>query len=412
MKRILLFWIALVPLLGNASALSEEKCVEIPPALRAAIESGSNYYDVWLQAPRATPTYKFGFEGWVVSADYAGSNGSDYEGNTDAGYWFVTSLDVNSAQIMTIDEGHSEYLSSFPNSKDFGYDFRILDNDFGQPLECLENAAPQTGAIGIDEETWIERHGSTVDTADGFTSPDGEFKFYTTDDRVYGIVWTPQVPMYPIEVRPLTRDLIPDDAHLAGPSEAPPTNIAQSDTYQSDWLSGRFEDDSVWGTEEPGSFATHYKLDANGLVTQVMIHTGWVAPTVVENQSSLDQMQSTGPSVVAADYTIFTEELIDTPNQRTRWVMRITMDPLSGSEALIEGIAQAVRDGMANHPEATCIVVFANSFDSESDADIGRGFFSVDGLGLSGEGDGLIGPDNGQIQVELLGLQELFYFTP
>jgi len=207
----------------------------------------------------------------------------------------------------------------------------------------------------------------------------------------------------------LTRDLIPDDARLAGVSaEASPSNVAQPDTYQSDWLSERFDDEGVWGDGAPGTFATTYELDQVGFVTRITIQTGWDTPTESTSATS-DSAVSETVGVAPAAYTLFMEEQIEPPNQRTRWVLRITVDPYSGTEPLIEGIAQAVRDGLAAHPDAVCIVVFANSFDTDSGMDIGRGFVSVDGLGLDGQGDGLIGPDNGEIQVELLGLDEIIY---
>jgi hypothetical protein len=180
--------------------------------------------------------------------------------------------------------------------------------------------------------------------------------------------------------------------------------FAQPDIYQSGWLAGRFEDATVWRGSEPGTFVASYQLDATGYVVTVSLQTG-AEPTVAEQAAAPEVAVDEPSSVEPAAYSVFTEERIDPPDQRTRWELRITMDPYSGTEPLIEGIAAAVRDGLAAHPDAVCIVVFANSFDTDSGMDIGRGFVSVDGLGLDGEGSGLIGPDTGEIQIELLGLE-------
>jgi hypothetical protein len=395
--------LALTAVTPSVSA-QETECIEISPGLRAAIDSGMKYYDVWMQAPRASVTYKFGFEGWIISADIGGADGGDYEGNGDMAHWFATSLDPYTAQIYQIEEGHADYLSNFPNSKEGGYDFKILDNDLGEPQNCAQNAAETTGGLGIDQDTWSKRHGPTTSTANGFQSAAGDYQFTVAEDRVSQIVWYPTVPLTPDEARAVSRDLIPDDAHLAGASaDAPRSYAAQPDLYQSDWLAGRFDDTGVWNGAEPGTFVATYQLDAAGSVTAVILQTGTEA--TAEDQAPPRVTANAVPSSgQVAAYTLFTEEQVDPPSQRTRIELHITMDPLSGTDPLIDGIAQAVRDGLAAHPEAVTVVVFANSFDSDSGADIGRGFVSVDGLGLEGDGVGLLGPDTGEIQIELLGL--------
>lgn len=123
--------------------------------------------------------------------------------------------------------------------------------------------------------------------------------------------------------------------------------------------------------------------------------------------TSQDQSSS---SVTPAEYEVVEQEMIETPNQRHRWVVRIRMDPNASDEAKVLGIAEAVRDADESRGAGTITIVFAVSGqDASGFADVGRGYTSDDGQGMAGDGDGLLAKDReGTIQVEVGG--EVTYF--
>lgn len=95
--------------------------------------------------------------------------------------------------------------------------------------------------------------------------------------------------------------------------------------------------------------------------------------------------------------------------RQSRSVWRAITMPLARKRCT--GITVSYKPGWE---DATCFVAFAYSYPTQSDAiDVGRGFTSDDGVGLNGEGYGLLGPDSeGEIHVEIIadGHPQLFRF--
>lgn len=89
---------------------------------------------------------------------------------------------------------------------------------------------------------------------------------------------------------------------------------------------------------------------------------------------------------------------------RTQRRMNVVIDHNDDPDVVIGAIAQAVQDGLARNPDAMSVAVYANSQPTQSDSvDIGRGFASVDGKGVDGDGEGLFTRDErGKIQIELI----------
>lgn len=251
---------------------AEDECVEVPPGLVARIQAGMEYYDVWLQAPRAVRTYEFGLEAWFVSADVGGPEFGD---NVDMAHWLVTSLDPETAEIYKVDKGHADYLSSLPDAGEAGFDVGFFTEGLGAGQECSIAAAKETGGLGIDRKTWEERHGKTKDVAGGFATTGGAIEFRLKEGRIAGVTWTLNERRPTEEVRALSRDLIPDDALLSGASaEAARATVDQPDTYRSRWLAGRFDDKGLWDRGEPGTFSVTYNLDDVGLVESFALDLG------------------------------------------------------------------------------------------------------------------------------------------
>ncbi len=274
--RILLALAVLLPLIllgssRNATA-EEDECLDVPLGLVARIQAAMEYYDVWLQAPRAVRTYEFGLEAWFVSADVGGP---EFSGNSDMAHWLVTSLDPDTAEIYKIDKGHADYLSSLPNAGEAGFDVGFLTEGLGAGQACAMAAAKETGGLGIDRKTWEERHGKTKDASDGFTTTGGAIEFRVKEGRISGITWTLNEQRPAEEARALSRDLIPDDALLSGVSaEAPRETVDQPDIYRSKWLAERFDDDGLWDGSEAGTFSVTYSLDDGGLVESFALDLG------------------------------------------------------------------------------------------------------------------------------------------
>jgi hypothetical protein len=89
---------------------------------------------------------------------------------------------------------------------------------------------------------------------------------------------------------------------------------------------------------------------------------------------------------------------------RTQRRMNVVIDPNDDPDVVIGAITQAVQDGLARNPDATSVAVYANSQSTQSDlVEVGRGFASVDGKGVDGDGEGLFTKDErGKIQIELI----------
>lgn len=130
-----------------------------------------------------------------------------------------------------------------------------------------------------------------------------------------------------------------------------------------------------------------------------------IATTMARSANQPDSDSQSSSSAAAADFTVVSQELIESPNMRNRWVVRIQMDASESDESKALGIVEAVRQAEDSRGAATIHIVFAYSgTDVELVADIGRGYTSDDGLGMAGTGDGLITDDEeGTIQVEVNG---------
>lgn len=155
---------------------------------------------------------------------------------------------------------------------------------------------------------------------------------------------------------------------------------------------------------KPGDCTFFIYFDTDGNVNSLRVGVG---RTIALNLPATAPVPT--PTAIPARYSVFSEESIDAPNQRRRWVIRITMGSAESVDSQVAGIVQAVRDGEANHPDAVCVIVFANSVPADSGADVGRGFSSSDGKGLNGEGNGLITKDTGEIQVQLSTSDQVYY---
>lgn len=257
---------------STPAAAKDNKCLEVPPALTARIEAGMKYYDVWLQAPRAVETPDFGLDYWFVSADVAGPQ---YESNADIATWIVSSLDASVAEIYRVEKGHADYLSDLPTAKSAGIDVGYLTTGLGGAVSCAQDAAKDTGALGIERKTWEERHGKTKDRKGGFKTKDGALSFGLTEDRVRSVTWKLADPVDWGVARVLSHDLIPDDAVRAGASaEGPAAGPDQPELYQSKWLAKRFESAKVWGGSDKGRFFVSFELNEAGLVSRIIIKLG------------------------------------------------------------------------------------------------------------------------------------------
>ncbi len=277
MKRFVLVFVALLSvvlggLMPREIYARDEQCEEVPLGLVARIEAGMKYFDVWLQAPRAVPSYEFGPDARIVSADMGGP---DYESDVDMAHWLVTSLDPAAAEIYKIDAGHADYLSDLPDAGDAGFEVGLLTESLGVSQECAMEAAKETGGLGIDRATWEERHGKTNDAQGGVVTTGGSILFREAEGRIAEITWTLREHRPVAEVKVLSHDLIPDDSLRAGISaEAPPSTVDQPDIYVSEWLAEQFEDERLWGGSEPGTFTVSFLLDEEGLAESFSLALG------------------------------------------------------------------------------------------------------------------------------------------
>lgn len=263
---------------SNDDATSEQDsdehdtgCQDVPPALVGRITAQMEYFDVWLQGAQAVQTYEFGPPMWIVSADIGGP---EFQSNTNMAHWLSTDLDADQAQLMKIDQGHADYLSGLPSAGDNGYDIGFLSEALGQAQECAMDAAEQTGALGVDRETWEERHGETDDRENGFSAENGTVTFQTADDRITRVTVSFEAPVLARDARAVSRDFIPDDALLTGTSaEGPREVFNQPDLYTSEWLSDRFGNDQ-WQDAEPGTLSVMYNDGLEGFVSSITIQIG------------------------------------------------------------------------------------------------------------------------------------------
>ncbi len=129
-----------------------------------------------------------------------------------------------------------------------------------------------------------------------------------------------------------------------------------------------------------------------------------IATTVNQAGNRSNSNSQSSSSAIAAEYEIVSQELVEPPNQRDRWILRVRMDANGSDKSTALGIAEAVREAEASRG-ATVFIVFAYSdTDLEGEADVGRGYTSDDGQGMAGDGSGLITDDEeGTIQVEVNG---------
>lgn len=248
-------------------------CSPAPPPIVAQIEAGMSYYDIWLQAAQVRSADVVQAGAWVVSSDVGGP---EFEGNTDIGHWLVINPNSDFVSIYKIDSGHADYLSALPSSSTIGFDPGFWESAevLGPGIECAQEAAEDTGALGIDRDTWEERFGSTVDTLNGFATTDGVATFTVTDGRVAGVTWTLANPVAVDDCRAISRNLIPDDALLAGTSATGPRQYpAQPDIYQSEWLSDRYDGTTIWNGAPAGTLSVTYTV-SGGLCSALVVHLG------------------------------------------------------------------------------------------------------------------------------------------
>jgi len=256
----------------SANHLADAKCEDVPLGLVARIEAGMKYFDVWLQAPRAVRSDEFGQPVWFVAADVGGP---DYQGNGDMAHWLTTSLDPDTAEIYKVDKGHAKYLSRLPSASQGGFDVGFLTEGLAAAQECAQNAADDTGGLGIDRKTWEKRHGTTNTANGGFATKDGEIRFRLEEGRIAEITWSSKEHLPVAQAKVLSHDLIPDDALLAGDSaEAPPSSGDQPVTYASKWLAKRFKGTGLWRGAKPGAFVLTVQLDDEEMVGSFTLKTG------------------------------------------------------------------------------------------------------------------------------------------
>jgi hypothetical protein len=109
-------------------------------------------------------------------------------------------------------------------------------------------------------------------------------------------------------------------------------------------------------------------------------------------------------TVVPLAYDVATDEMIEAPNGRTRDRRDIVISESGPPERVAATLADAVRQGLANHPTAIVGVVFGYGPDDAIGSGFTRGRASAsrDGKGLDpGSAQLLAGPDPGQIQIEV-----------
>jgi hypothetical protein len=180
----------------------------------------------------------------------------------------------------------------------------------------------------------------------------------------------------------LARLFLPNDAVLTDTGSAPNGNAIQF--WESDWLAEQLgHDDAIWGAYAPGT-----------------VYVQFVPDDADEPES--DNIAYVEISVPAAEYDIVETETVEAPNGRTRFVMSVVMDPAASYIARYTALEEIIRLGYEDQQNATVIIVFAVSDESEvgAGADVGRAAVSRDGEGLDPSSDNLpITEDDGQIQI-------------
>lgn len=180
----------------------------------------------------------------------------------------------------------------------------------------------------------------------------------------------------------VARLFLPTDAILTDTGSAPNGNTIQF--WESDWLAEQLgTDGSIWGAYDPGTVYVQFVPDD-------------------ADEPGSDDIAYVEISVPAAGYDIVETETVEAPNGRTRFVMYAVMDPDASYVARYTALEEIVRLGYQDRQDATVIIVFAVSDESEvgDGADVGRAAVSRDGEGLDPGSDSLpITADDGQIQI-------------
>lgn len=180
----------------------------------------------------------------------------------------------------------------------------------------------------------------------------------------------------------LARLFLPTNAVLTETGSAPNGNAIQF--WESNWLAEQLGDDeAIWGAYVPGTVYVQYVPDD-------------------ADEPGSDDIAYVEISVPAAGYDIVETETIEAPNGRTRFVMSAVMDPEASYAARYTALEEIIRLGYEDQQDATVIIVFAVSDESEVGvgADVGRAAVSRDGEGLDPGSDDLpITEDDGQIQI-------------
>jgi len=144
----------------------------------------------------------------------------------------------------------------------------------------------------------------------------------------------------------VARLFLPTDAILTDTGSAPNGNTIQF--WESDWLAEQLgTDEAIWGAYAPGTVYVHFVPDD-------------------ADEPSSDDIAYVEISVPAAGYDIVETETIEAPNGRTHFVMYAVMSPEASYVARYTALEEMIRLGYEDQPQATVIIVFAVS--DESDA--------------------------------------------
>ncbi len=180
----------------------------------------------------------------------------------------------------------------------------------------------------------------------------------------------------------LARLFLPTDAVLTDTGSAPNGNVIQF--WESDWLAEHLgNDEAIWGAYAPGTVYVQFVPDD-------------------ADEPGSDDIAYVEISVPAAGYDIVETETNEAPNGRTRHIMYAVMDPAASYVARYTALEEIIRLGYEDQQDATVIIVFAVSDESEvgGGANAGRAAVSRDGEGLDpGSDDLIITDDGGQIQI-------------
>lgn len=271
MRRFVVLVVLLWSVAPSHSVRAKAECLDVPPGLTARIEDGMKYVDNWLQGVRAVETREYPGV-WFVSADIGGPK---YNNHGDIASWAVTSLDPALAEIYRIDEGHADYLSDYPDSEEAaGIKVGILTDRIGDALNCAQDAAEHAGGLGLDRQTWDDRHGATKRTKDGFATKGGSIRFHAEDDRVVGISYSLKAHLTVSEAQALSFELLPADS-VRAESTTDGMATENPNLYTSGWLADRLKGKTDWGGADAGTFTVSFEIDAiDGLVSTVSLRPG------------------------------------------------------------------------------------------------------------------------------------------